>query len=73
MEPKKQTYAKQLADTVMQNELALNQCPFCGSEYVSLVVDEYGDHFAQCLDCGAQGPYKATADKALESWNNRFS
>jgi len=52
-------------------------CPYCGS-------DEHGDegvrlrltstangYFAVICFCGAAGPIRASADKAIEAWNTR--
>ena len=51
------------------DEPTLENCPFCDSEYITLVTDGYGNNFAECLDCGACGPYESTPDKARECWN----
>ena len=52
-------------------ENALDACPFCKSEYITLERDEYGNEYAECLYCGAQGPYKDTTEKARIAWNTR--
>ena len=44
----------------------LKACPFCGSDAVALVGS-----FVRCGNCGATGPFGATAAEAVEKWNER--
>ena len=58
---------------------ALNQCPFCGSQYLK-IVDETFDTYIECGDCKARGPAsddftceddEDPAAAARRKWNER--
>ena len=50
-------------------------CPFCGSKK-SLCTGHYG-HMdpkpwrAECMTCGATGPWASTEQEAMDAWNRR--
>ena len=46
-------------------------CPFCGCSRVFATRDSEGLWAGQCDDCGAEGPWDATAADALERWDKR--
>ena len=50
----------------------LEQCPFCGSNDVT--IEDGGDNnnfFIQCQDCEASTGYFSNAEEAVDAWNNR--
>lgn len=51
----------------------LSSCPFCGSRDVGLheTRDDCPHAFAQCQQCGAQGPVEGALYDALSAWNKR--
>lgn len=46
----------------------LDPCPVCGSRVVT-VVKAQGQFYGHCHVCTENGPKKATAGAAAESWN----
>jgi hypothetical protein len=58
---------------------ALNQCPFCGSNYLKAIEDD-DRHFIECGDCKTTGPIvedflcdddAGPASAARRKWNER--
>lgn len=47
-------------------------CPFCGSARTSLQKVDLGSWMAECLDCHATGPVKASAMAAERAWSCRL-
>lgn len=45
-------------------------CPFCGSNDIAM-SDCYVEFNVCCNNCGAEGPYTASAEEAWEKWNNQ--
>jgi len=52
----------------------LKPCPFCGSfEIEATKIDDTGEWYLECGDCGIEQPlYKNFAD-AVNAWNRRAS
>ena len=50
-------------------EMILNTCPFCGSTKAELMFNHA--YFVECMECGAQGPWKNYASEAQKLWNTR--
>lgn len=53
-------------------------CPFCGHWATSIDDIVFNDQdsesmmfFVRCTRCEASGPYEATKEDAMRSWNNR--
>ena len=44
-------------------------CPFCGS----LRLENFQGGWLVCIDCGARGPSRISADSPLEPWNRRHA
>lgn len=54
----------------------LKPCPFCGSEKLSMCVDDIDEEFwgVMCLACGGSiYPDKSSEKEAIEAWNRRAS
>lgn len=51
----------------------LENCPFCGSEYVEVESARAPDEGfqVQCTLCEACGPLSASHSAAVEAWNER--
>lgn len=54
----------------------LKGCPFCGSDCLgygkadqTMAMDDA--RIVYCLDCGAEGPFKTSENKARLAWNGR--
>ena len=41
----------------------LKPCPFCKSQQIKNIIDQFLREFAECINCGAKTP--------LEAWNTR--
>lgn len=50
-------------------ERDLKPCPFCG--WPANIIGVVGVFYAQCRDCGAEGPTEETEDAAIAAWNRR--
>ena len=49
---------------------AINQCPFCKSNFLALSWTGGNDlWYVLCLNCHAHSGYFSTQDKAIQSWN----
>ncbi len=54
-------------------------CPFCGSDDTDANFafgyeggDESKPQYASgCMECGAAGPHKSTAEEAMKAWDTR--
>ena len=46
-------------------------CPFCGSTKLDVVLDEIYYVTCDTEACGADGPYSANRERAIEKWNRR--
>jgi len=49
----------------------LKPCPFCGSTKLDVVLDEIYYVTCDTEACGADGPYSANRERAIEKWNRR--
>jgi Lar family restriction alleviation protein len=49
--------------------MALDQCPFCGSNETVLNHAGRGNYAAFCLDCLAVGPAHGGMIQAINAWN----
>lgn len=49
----------------------LKQCPFCKSKEIYSTRKDDFTIVAQCIDCGASGPYALNEEEAIEAWNRR--
>lgn len=54
----------------MQNS-KLKPCPFCKSKEIYSTREDDFTIVAQCIDCGASGPYALNEEEAIEAWNSR--
>lgn len=54
----------------------LKQCPFCGSKFVEILVDEneylHYRYLSQCQICGAMAKRGHTKEDAVKEWNRRY-
>ena len=48
---------------------ALDQCPFCRGK--ARLEGEKPYCYGQCLECGAEGPHRASKRAAVDAWNAR--
>ena len=46
-------------------------CPFCKSKEIYSTRKDDFTIVAQCIDCGASGPYALNEEDAIEAWNSR--
>jgi Lar family restriction alleviation protein len=51
-------------------------CPHCGNEEGEIVIIDCADRegtpqVVKCSDCGAEGPFGYTMEKAIEEWERR--
>jgi len=54
----------------MKNEYGLAPCPFCGSLYTYVHVDDKDEHGVVCNNCGARGPTETWGSaEAIRRWN----
>ena len=53
------------------NTNKLNPCPFCKSKEIYSTWKDDFTIVAQCIDCGASGPYALNEEEAIEAWNKR--
>lgn len=57
---------------VKRNEKLLHACPFCGCQYIQLLIQNYG-WLVSCTDCQAQIKSFSTYIKsAVLLWNRRL-
>lgn len=64
----KRVYKQILKETRDGNR---NRCPFCGSEDVK-ATKVINDFAVLCYNCGANGPYAPTEEKARKLWRKRI-
>ena len=54
----------------------MSRCPFCGHKFVVTFhwgFREIKPWAAECMNCGARGPWADTDKDALERWKRRAS
>lgn len=49
----------------------LADCPFCGSDEVTVSSADVDEHYGFCEWRFAQGPVRLTAEEATRLWNRR--
>ena len=52
----------------------LKPCPFCGSEKLEVRSTPFVGFTVRCWNdtCLASGPYKGTAEEAVDAWNGAY-
>ena len=49
----------------------IENCPFCGSDDVELILGYNGVKYIQCLCCKSNGPEEYEKQDAIDNWNER--
>ncbi len=58
---------------LIESDLHLLPCPFCGASDVSFYEHVYARHFAVvCERCSAEGPRRPSHEEAGRLWNRRM-
>ena len=52
----------------------LKPCPFCGNEKLEVRSTPFAGFTVRCWNdtCLASGPYKGTAEEAVDAWNGAY-
>lgn len=59
-----------LPDSQRAMNLRIPRCPFCDSYQVAVTTGlDNKTWFVFCEDCGCQGPWGSTCDKAVKAWS----
>jgi Lar family restriction alleviation protein len=47
----------------------IDPCPFCSSNNLDVVHQDFREYQVACMDCEALGPVGATSTLAINQWN----
>ena len=60
------------AEYRIESDSGLRECPYCSSDAVHPIYDEYTDeYYVWCDNCKGSGPIRNSREKAINAWNMR--